>query len=133
MKWGPVTESHAFHQVSVRRRTYWRLLLRCSARDRSCVGVCARGSARRHTYERERESVYTVYSTWRRVRVNTLEDRFTIYTCRSFFQGISRLRSRNIDRSRSPSWQLAIERKQWPPPFSPPSRVRPNEAHHRYR
>lgn len=50
MEWGSVTKSHDFHQFSVQRRTYWRIVLRCFARDHPCVCawgcVCMRARAR---------------------------------------------------------------------------------------
>jgi len=41
-EWDPVTKSHAFHQFSVRRRTYWQLVV-CRSAPRPSVRVCACG------------------------------------------------------------------------------------------
>lgn len=120
-EWDPVTKSHAFHQVSVRRRTYWQLVVvRRSARPPVhvcvCVGVCA---VHARASERKTGNVHVraaFLRARRRVAVALLRP---VPSARHSFSG--RWPSSCATRRSSEDTKLAVgrNREQQPPPFSP--------------
>lgn len=130
-----VTKSHAFHQFSVRRRTFWQLVvLAAPLRDRPCacvrvawlVCVCVCGHNRTTRTARER--------LLRNVDVSVSILRPVLFLCRSLSNPSAVLRkidrSEGSDRTRAASaiFVISAREAQWGPPVLVEWFARPTPA-----